>query len=75
MSDNAEVTRAATENGVEELRVTLLGDVLNGAVVINQTDLDNVIAKETKTTTELTIATSLAVTTGADVGTLSMRHE
>ena len=66
MSNNAEVSRAATEDGVEELRITLLGDVLDGAVVINQTDLDNVIAKKTKTAAELTIATSLAVTTGAD---------
>ncbi len=66
MSNNAEVSRAATEDGVEELRVTLLGDVLNGAVVINQTDLDNVIAKKTKTAAELTIATSLTVTTSTD---------
>jgi hypothetical protein len=66
MGDNAEVTRAATEDGVEELRVTLFCDVLNGAIVINETNLDNVIAKETKTATELTISTSLAVTTGAD---------
>lgn len=65
MSNNTEVSRAATEDGVEEFRVTLLGDVLDGAVVINQTDLDNVIAKKTKTAAELTIATSLAVTTSA----------
>jgi hypothetical protein len=68
MGNDTEVTWAATEDGVKKLRVTLLGDVLNGAVVINQTDLDNVIAKETKTATELAVATSLAVTTSADAG-------
>ncbi|KAI6749576.1 hypothetical protein HG530_014990 [Fusarium avenaceum] len=63
------------ESYPEELRVTLLCDILDSTVVVDQANLDDMIAEQTEATTELTVTTSLTMATSANVGTLSMRHK
>ena len=75
MRQNAEVSRAASKNGVEQLGRCGLGDFFEIAVVIQHLERDNVVSEQTKTANELTPAACLDVAPETDIGTLSMWHE
>ena len=75
MGDDAKVAGASSKDGIEEVWVRTGIDGLDLGIVVNKPDLADVVAKQSKATTKLTVASCLCMPTNVHISALSVREE
>jgi len=75
VGDNAEITRATSKNSIEEVGVRTGIDGLDLGIVVYKPDLTDMVAKQSKATTKLTVASCLCIPTDVHISALPVREE